>query len=69
LPFLLWKSQLPWWLQLGLFVVIEWAYNVFPSTVISSLLLQSAHLALLVALWVAKWPLAQGRRSKAYKVE
>jgi alpha-1,3-mannosyltransferase len=53
IPFLLWQTKLPVVVRVALFVVIEIAWNVFPSTVASSSMLLGAHLVLLSALWRA----------------
>lgn len=52
-PFLLWQTKLPVVLRLALFAVIEVAWNVFPSTPLSSSVLLGAHLVMLAALWFA----------------
>lgn len=51
IPFLLWQTKLPVPARLALFAAIEYAWNVFPSTVTSSSVLLGAHLVLLGALW------------------
>ncbi|KAJ2484353.1 dolichyl-P-Man:Man(5)GlcNAc(2)-PP-dolichol alpha-1,3-mannosyltransferase [Coemansia sp. RSA 2320] len=50
LPFLLHKSRLPAVVQLATWLVVEYAWNVYPSTSLSSILLLSAHLLLLAKL-------------------
>ncbi|KAJ2789573.1 dolichyl-P-Man:Man(5)GlcNAc(2)-PP-dolichol alpha-1,3-mannosyltransferase [Coemansia linderi] len=50
LPFLLHVSRLPLSAQLGVWVAIEYAWNIYPSTVFSSALLAAAHIALLAAI-------------------
>jgi uncharacterized membrane protein len=47
-----------------LLAVIEIAYNVYPSTPSSSLILQLAHLTILGALYIAPAPLALGSGSE-----
>jgi alpha-1,3-mannosyltransferase len=58
LPLLLWHTRLPAVACLALWVGIEVAFNVFPSTAWSSLLLQACHAALLLGLYLAPAPLA-----------
>lgn len=58
LPYLLWHAYLPNVIRLLLLVIIEVAFNVFPSTVWTSALLQIAHLILLVALYLTPVPFA-----------
>jgi alpha-1,3-mannosyltransferase len=58
LPLLLWHTRLPTVVCLALWVGIEVAFNVFPSTAWSSLLLQACHAALLLGLYLAPAPLA-----------
>ncbi|PIA18492.1 ALG3-domain-containing protein, partial [Coemansia reversa NRRL 1564] len=43
LPLLLYRSRLPLPAQLALWIIIEYAWNVYPSTTVSSLLLFAAH--------------------------
>ncbi|KAJ2449447.1 dolichyl-P-Man:Man(5)GlcNAc(2)-PP-dolichol alpha-1,3-mannosyltransferase [Coemansia sp. RSA 2424] len=64
LPFLLHKSRLTLPMQLGVWLAIEYAWNVYPSTVFSSALLAAAHVALLVAL-VRAMSSPKPKRSKA----
>lgn len=52
LPFLLWQTRLPVPARLALFGTIEYAWNVFPSTAVSSSALLAAHAVLLGALWI-----------------
>lgn len=52
-PLLLWSSRLPTWLRLVLWAALEYCWNQYPSTVLSSLLLHCCHLVLLVSLWMA----------------
>ena len=52
-PFLLWQTKLPVVIRVALFMGIEFAWNVFPSTLLSSSVLLGAHLVLLAALWLA----------------
>ena len=63
-PLLLWLSQLPNIVKLILPVVLEWCWNVFPSTDTSSLLLLACHVVLVLGcftmpgLVTAKRPLS-----------
>ncbi|CAM6104821.1 unnamed protein product [Calypogeia fissa] len=53
LPFLLWKTPYPTLVRLAIFAVIELCWNVFPSTMLSSIILQVCHISLLWGLWCA----------------
>jgi alpha-1,3-mannosyltransferase len=63
LPYLLWSAKrLPVRLKLLLLVNIELAFNVYPATPWSSVMLQVSHFVLLVGLYLSPAPLAvQGR--------
>lgn len=54
IPLILWQSRVP--LPIGLMVMgaIEVAFNVFPATAWSSLLLQGSHLILLIAIFTTQ---------------
>ena len=54
LPWLLYVTPLPNGVRLGLLVAIEYCWNVFPATPISSGLLALCHGVLLIALLVSK---------------
>jgi alpha-1,3-mannosyltransferase len=56
LPFLLWNTKLPIVLRLVILAGIEIAFNVYPSTPMSSLVLQAAHIFLLAALFFSPLP-------------
>ena len=56
LPLLLWHCRFPSWLVVCICLCVEVAYNVYPATAWSSLLLQAAHLSILVGLWTAPAP-------------
>ena len=56
LPYLLWTTNLPFLVQCILLIAIEIGFNVYPASAFSSLLLQIAHIALLVALYLQKAP-------------
>ena len=51
LPFLLWRTELPVVARGAILVAIEWCWNVYPSSTVSSSLLLAAHVLLLAALW------------------
>ncbi|KAI9350294.1 putative Dol-P-Man:Man(5)GlcNAc(2)-PP-Dol alpha-1,3-mannosyltransferase [Obelidium mucronatum] len=53
IPYLLFRTRLHLIFKLAIFVVIEYCWNVYPSTTSSSALLLSCHVVLLVALFVA----------------
>ncbi|KAN0062434.1 dolichyl-P-Man:Man(5)GlcNAc(2)-PP-dolichol alpha-1,3-mannosyltransferase [Thecaphora frezii] len=50
-PFLLWRARLPLTVKLVIPLVVEWAWNVFPSTKESSVALLACHVVLLGGLW------------------
>lgn len=58
LPLLLWHCRMPSWMCVLIMGAIEAAYNVYPATAWSSLLLQTCHMGLLVGLLRAPAPLA-----------
>ncbi|KIK03831.1 glycosyltransferase family 58 protein [Laccaria amethystina LaAM-08-1] len=51
LPFLAWRTRYPWVLKIALVAAIEFAWNVFPSTTLSSGILFAANSLLLVGIW------------------
>lgn len=51
LPYLLWQTNLPTSIRILLFCGIEYAFNVYPSTTVSSSILQVCHGVLLAALF------------------
>lgn len=53
LPFLLWKTPFPTPLRLILFGGVELCWNIYPSTMYSSLFLLCIHLTILWGLWIA----------------
>nr|GLL42591.1 dol-P-Man:Man(5)GlcNAc(2)-PP-Dol alpha-1,3-mannosyltransferase isoform X1 [Ipomoea trifida] len=53
IPYLLWKTRFPTFVRLLLFLVVELCWNVYPSNEYSSVVLLSAHLAILGGLWTA----------------
>ena len=58
IPYLLWSTDvLATPVRLAIWVAIEVAFNVYPATFWSSLLLQVAHFVLLIALYAAPAPL------------
>lgn len=60
LPLLLWSCpSIPIPLRLCWLALMEWAWNVYPSTTASSLMIHALHLSLLYGLW-RDWPLVQG---------
>ncbi|KAJ2486404.1 dolichyl-P-Man:Man(5)GlcNAc(2)-PP-dolichol alpha-1,3-mannosyltransferase [Coemansia sp. RSA 2050] len=64
LPFLLHASRLPLLAQLGVWLAIEYAWNIYPSTVSSSVLLAAAHAVLLAATMRAMALLRPKRKSQ-----
>ncbi|CAO1619227.1 unnamed protein product [Jaminaea pallidilutea] len=62
-PLLTWESRLPIALKLPLPFIIEYVWNVFPSTSASSAMLCAANATLVVGLYGAQWaPSMQERR-------
>lgn len=56
IPFLMWSTNLPFVLKVILFFAIEFAFNVFPATALSSIVLQVSHTVILLSLYFAKVP-------------
>ena len=66
LPLLLWGGSceaLPGgsFVRVGLMLIVEYCWNVFPSTHASSLVLLAAHLVILAAMWSSKQPPATNK--------
>ena len=58
IPYLLWSTDvLATPVRLAIWIAIEVAFNVYPATFWSSLLLQVAHFVLLIALYATPAPL------------
>jgi alpha-1,3-mannosyltransferase len=55
-PLLLWMTDLPLLTKIVVMGLIEYAFNVFPATSMSSASLQFAHFVTLISLWKAKFP-------------
>ncbi|KLO12625.1 glycosyltransferase family 58 protein [Schizopora paradoxa] len=55
LPLLAWRTQYPIVLKLAILASIEYAWNVFPSTNVSSSVLLVSHIILLLGIWFG-WP-------------
>ncbi|KAF7295033.1 Dol-P-Man:Man(5)GlcNAc(2)-PP-Dol alpha-1,3-mannosyltransferase [Mycena indigotica] len=51
LPFIAWRTKYPVIIKLVLLAVVEYAWNVFPSTTTSSSLLLVANIALVAGIW------------------
>jgi alpha-1,3-mannosyltransferase len=51
LPYLLWKANVPMLFKIKSFLLIEYAFNTFPSTPISSLVLQLSNVFILISLY------------------
>ncbi|KAI0957395.1 hypothetical protein AcW1_005800 [Taiwanofungus camphoratus] len=51
LPFLAWRTRYPIAFKIALVLCIEYAWNVFPSTTLSSGVLCAANMVLLVGIW------------------
>ena len=56
LSLLLWTTDLPLLCKIFVMGTIEYAFNIFPATPVSSALLQLAHFVTLAGLWSAKVP-------------
>lgn len=50
-PFLLWKSRMPIYLVFALWAAQEWAWNVYPSTETSSMIVVGCLLAQVIGVW------------------
>ena len=66
MPLLLWGGSceaLPGgsFVRVGLMLIVEYCWNVFPSTHSSSLVLLAAHLVILAAMWSSKQPPATNK--------
>ncbi|TDL27387.1 glycosyltransferase family 58 protein [Rickenella mellea] len=59
IPILLWRTNFPIALRLAMWVCIEYTWNIFPSTKISSALLVATNALLLAGIWFG-WP--EGKR-------
>ncbi|KAH9857032.1 mannosyltransferase [Lenzites betulinus] len=69
LPFLAWRTRYPLPVRLALLLAIEYAWNVYPSTALSSGVLLGANVALVMGIWFG-YP--EGRappQAKAAKTE
>ncbi|PWA48797.1 asparagine-linked glycosylation 3 [Artemisia annua] len=53
LPYLLWRTPYPTMVRLLLFAGVEICWNIFPSTVYSSITLLTIHVIILCGLWMA----------------
>mmetsp|Transcript_21243 Transcript_21243/g.23740 ORF Transcript_21243/g.23740 Transcript_21243/m.23740 type:complete len:410 (-) Transcript_21243:24-1253(-) len=51
IPLLLWATNIPTLVKLGLFVIMEIVWAIYPSTAMTSLALFACHTTLLVGLW------------------
>ena len=50
-PVILWLTKIPIPLRIVLVLMLEYAFNVFPATPLSSLVLQISHFVTLFAVW------------------
>ncbi len=63
LPIILWNTKLPVPITIFILLVIEICYNVYPSTVWSSILLQASHaIILLSTLFFSNIPYDEGKQ-------
>jgi len=67
LPLLLWTTDLPLWCKVIVMCTVEYSFNVFPATPVSSALLQLAHCVTLAGLWSAKVPPMMNNAEKGKK--
>lgn len=67
LPMLLWMTILPFWLKILILGIVEYAFNVFPATKYSSIVLQIAHFFLLFALWHTEVPKFFSKAGESFK--
>ena len=56
MPLLLWMTELPLLSKVAVMGLMEYSFNVFPATSMSSALLQFAHYVTLISLWKARIP-------------
>ncbi|KAL5529217.1 hypothetical protein ACEPAG_5191 [Sanghuangporus baumii] len=64
IPFLAWRTRYPLVMKAGIICCIEYAWNVFPSTSMSSALLVISNVLLLVGLWFGfGWPVERNSDS------
>lgn len=54
LPYLLWKTNLPLLLRIKALLLSEYAFNTFPATNISSMLLQATNIFILLSLYFSE---------------
>jgi len=66
LPYLLWQTQFPTEIRVMLFCVIEMMWNVFPTQMTSSFILQLCHLIILISLLLASQRKTEKERSCAF---
>ncbi|XP_030461365.2 dol-P-Man:Man(5)GlcNAc(2)-PP-Dol alpha-1,3-mannosyltransferase [Syzygium oleosum] len=71
LPYLLWRTPFPTLLRIILFVGVEVCWNMYPSNIISSVLLLCLHLIILWGLWCAppEYPYVKAESSSGKKEE
>ncbi|KZV97652.1 glycosyltransferase family 58 protein [Exidia glandulosa HHB12029] len=60
LPLLAWRTRLPVPVRLALLASVEYAWNVYPSTNMSSGILLAAHMVLILGIWFG-WPEGKDR--------
>ena len=66
-PFLLWSTPFPPPVNVVLLAVLEYCWNVYPSTPLSSALLHLVHIAVLGGLWVRGGQALHGAKGKKSK--
>ena len=65
LPLLLWHAQLPDIVRVAIWFGVELAFNVYPATATSSLLLQLCHVVIIAGLYLAPVPAVFSLESKS----
>lgn len=51
-PFLLWKSKMPWYTTYSIWALQEWAWNVYPSTKVSSIVVVASLAVQVLGVWI-----------------
>ncbi len=67
MPFMLWMTDLPFLTKVAVVGLIEYSFNVFPATVMSSAVLQFAHYVTLISLWKARLPMIVSKDDEEQK--
>lgn len=62
LPYLLFQTNLPIVARIVVLFTIEYSFNIFPASALSSAALQICHVVLLASLYFSKVPFEEGKR-------